>query len=85
MPMQFSTEDGGRVLIVQVGGILSVKDYELLIPEVDRLLLEHNRINVLFNMREFHGWTSTAIWEDTKFGLPSDRSGACQVGRSGID
>ncbi len=58
-----------RVLVVSVSGKLVKEDYEHLVPEVDRLIREHGKIRILFQMQDFHGWTTAAMWEDTKFGF----------------
>ena len=34
-----------------------------------RLVGLHGKLQVLFDMTDFHGWTVGAMWEDTKFAL----------------
>ncbi len=58
-----------RVLVVSVSGRLVKEDYERLVPEVERLIREHGKIRILFDMHDLHGWTAAAMWEDTKFGF----------------
>jgi len=62
-------EDDGRILVVLASGKLSRDDYEHFVPEMERLISRHGKINILFEMRDFHGWEAGALWEDTKFAL----------------
>ena len=59
--------NGGKVLEIQLTGKLAKEDYEQLVPAVERLVKEHGRIRILVEMRDFHGWTAGALWEDIKF------------------
>ena len=38
-------------------------------PEFERLVAQHGKLRVLFDMTGFHGWTAGALWEDTKFAI----------------
>ena len=69
MGIELTQQDGGRVLEVHVSGKLTGDDYERLVPEVERLIGQHGRLRVLFDMHDFHGWTAGALWEDIKFDL----------------
>jgi hypothetical protein len=69
MPIQLSEEEGGKVLAVHVSGKLAAADYEQFVPEFERLVLQHSKLRVLFDMTDFHGWTAGALWADTKFAL----------------
>jgi ubiquinone/menaquinone biosynthesis C-methylase UbiE len=59
----------GMILEVNVTGRLTYQDYRRFIPEFDRLAKKHGKIRVLFEMKEFHGWSAAALWEDIKFDL----------------
>jgi hypothetical protein len=48
-------------------GILSRADYEQFVPEFERLVREHGKLRVLFDMTGFHGWKAAAMWEEIKF------------------
>ena len=67
MSIQLLTLPGSNVLEVQVSEKLDQDDYEAFGPAVEQLIEEHGKINVLFVMHEFHGWTAGALWEDVKF------------------
>ena len=36
---------------------------------MDKQIQDHGKLRILFVMRDFHGWTAGALWEDTKFDL----------------
>ena len=59
----------GETLHVCVTGKLTKEDYEAFAPLIDQQIHEHGKIRVLFQMRDFHGWTAGAMWEDLKFDL----------------
>jgi hypothetical protein len=69
MPIQLSEEDGGKLLAVHVSGKLAKADYELFVPEFERLAGLHGKLRVLFDMAGLHGWTAGALWADTKFAM----------------
>lgn len=67
MSIKLEEENGGKLLRVHVSGKLVKTDYELFVPEFERLVKEHGKLRVLFDMTEFHGWEVAALWEDVKF------------------
>jgi hypothetical protein len=67
MSIQLGEEDGGKVLTVHVTGQLVNEDYERFVTELERLVIQHEKLRLLFDMNEFNGWESGALWEDTKF------------------
>jgi hypothetical protein len=69
MPIQLSEESGGSVLVIRVSGKLLGEDYAQFVPEFDRLVRQHGKLRVLFDMTGFHGWEVSAAWEDFKFGV----------------
>jgi hypothetical protein len=69
MTIQLNEENDGKVLIVHVSGKLAKSDYELFMPEVERLVRLHGKLGMLFDMTNFHGWEASALWEDTKFAI----------------
>jgi hypothetical protein len=62
-------EDGGKVIAVHVSGKLEKADYERFVPEFSRLVREHGKLRVLFDMSGLHGWEVSAALEDFKFGV----------------
>jgi hypothetical protein len=69
MPIQLSEENDGKLLVIHVSGKIGTTDYESLVPEFGRLIGLHGKLNVLFDMTGFHGWTAGAMWADTSFGM----------------
>ncbi len=69
MPIQLKEENGGKLLTVQVSGKLVKADYEHLVPEFERLVRQHGKLRVMFDMTGLHGWDAGAAWEDMKFGI----------------
>jgi hypothetical protein len=69
MAIQLQEENGGRVLAVHVSGKLARADYEQFVPEFERLVRQHGKLRLLFEMTGFHGWDAGAAWEDFKFGV----------------
>jgi hypothetical protein len=57
----------GKVLEVHASGKLSEDDYRQFVPEVERLISEHGKISIVFEMSQFHGWEPGALWADIKF------------------
>ena len=69
MPIKLEEENGGKLLVIRVSGKLEGKDYETFVPEFERLVKANGKLDVLFDMRGFHGWDLGALWADTKFAL----------------
>jgi len=67
MPIQLNEENGGKILVVHVSGRLAKADYEHFVPEFERLVRQHGKLRMLFDMTGFHGWEAGALWEDIKF------------------
>ena len=69
MPIQLTENHGGKLITVHVSGKLVKEDYEHFVPEFERLVKQHGKLRVLFDMTGFHGWTLGALWADTKFAM----------------
>src|SRR6202049_2479843 len=69
MPVTMQEEAGGKGLVVTLSGKTAKQDYEHFVPEVERLIRQHGKIRMLVRLRDFHGWTLGALWEDIKFDL----------------
>jgi hypothetical protein len=67
--MSVDMHEEGKILAVKLTGKLTKEDYEQLLPEVERLVKEHGKLRMLVQMRDFHGWTAGALWQDIKFDL----------------
>jgi hypothetical protein len=69
MAVKMVEKHEGKVLELQASGKLTHEDYQQFVPEVDRLVKTHGKINVLFEMVDFHGWEAAALWDELKFDL----------------
>lgn len=69
MAVQLKEELGGRLVKVHVSDKLNKEDFERFVPEVERLITDHGRVRVLFDMQEFRGWNVGGLWEDVKFSV----------------
>jgi len=69
MPLEIHDMNTGTFMEVHVSGKLTKGDYETFVPEVERLIREHGKLRVLFDMQDFHGWDVSALWDDIKFDL----------------
>jgi hypothetical protein len=59
----------GKVIEITLSGKLERADYDRFVPEVNQLVRKHRKINLVFRMIDFHGWSAGALWEDLKFDL----------------
>jgi hypothetical protein len=69
MAIQLTEKKEGKILEVRVSGKVVHEDYRHFVPEFERLVKQHGKIRVLFEMTEFHGWEGAALWDDLKFDL----------------
>jgi hypothetical protein len=69
MPIQIKEENGRKLVAVQVTGKLVKADYEHFVPEFERLIRQHGKLRVLFDIADLHGWDAGAVWEDIKFDM----------------
>ena len=62
------TEAAGEdVIEVTLTGKLTAADYEAFAPRTEALLERFDKVRMLVILRDFHGWTAGALWEDIKF------------------
>ena len=69
MAVEVQEKANGKVLMVHATGKLTREDYDHFLPVVERLIREHGKLRILFDMEDFHGWTGSAMWQDIKFDL----------------
>lgn len=62
-------KDEGQNVYMVAQGKLDDADYDKLLPLLRQKLLEYEKINWYFEMRNFEGWTASALWRDAKFDL----------------
>lgn len=59
----------GKVIVIKITGQLEAEDYDVFVPAVESHIERHGKIRLLVDLVEFEGWSLSAAWEDTKFGL----------------
>ena len=69
MPIQLKEENDGKIFVVHVSGKLTKADYAQFVPEFERLIVQHGKLRLLFDMTGFHGWDAGAAWADLKVGI----------------
>lgn len=67
MAVKLNESNQGKLLEIQVSDKLGHEDYLHFVPEFERLLKQHGKLRVLFEMVNFHGWDCAALWDDIKF------------------
>lgn len=69
MSIRLKEENSGKMLVLRITDKLVEADYDQFVPEFDRLVRQHGKICLLFDMTDFLGWNAGASWGDTKFSL----------------
>jgi hypothetical protein len=69
MAVQVRNIGTNNLVEIQVSGKLVKADYETFVPQLEKLIRDHGKLRILFEMKDFHGWTMSALWEDFKFDL----------------
>jgi hypothetical protein len=67
MALKLTPQQDGKVLEVQVLGKLTHAEYQECVAEFERLLKEHGKLRVLYDLVNFHGWDAAALWDEVKF------------------
>ena len=67
MSVEVRAEEGTNVLEITLSGKVTREDYEIFVPQVERLIKEHGKLRMICRLKDFHGWTMGALWEDIKF------------------
>lgn len=67
MESKVRVETSGDRVEVHVTGKLTRQMYEEFVPVIETAVREHGKLRLLFVMKDFHGWTAGALWDDVKF------------------
>ncbi len=65
--MAIIVDEAQDAVRIEMSGKLTKEDYEELVPRVEALIAERGSVRLVVVMSDFHGWTPSAMWEDTKF------------------
>lgn len=69
MPVEIDKKQITRVvLIIKAKQKLTEKDYDKFVPEIEELI-KKGKIRILLDLEDFDGWTASAAWKDTTFGV----------------
>ena len=67
MSVDIKHMEEGRVLYISISGQLHKEDYQQMVPVIEAAMGQHNKIRLLVQMTDFHGWDAGALWQDIKF------------------
>jgi hypothetical protein len=56
-----------KVVILKFKERLDKKDYEIFVPRIESQMENGSKIRLMVELHDFKGWTTGALWEDTKF------------------
>ncbi len=59
----------GKCIHLTVTSKLKKEDYDIFVPEIDQQIEQYGKVNMLLELIDFHGWTASTAWKDTKFGV----------------
>jgi hypothetical protein len=59
----------GKLLGIEVSGLLTGKDYDKLVPLLEELIEKEGALRLLVDMRGFSGLDVAAFWEELGFSL----------------
>lgn len=62
----FQVETHGSILHGVITGKIEKEDYDLFVPEAERLISQYGKIRVIAELIDFEGWTAGALWEECK-------------------
>jgi len=65
--LHLTEKKDGRILELVVNGKFVDRDFQDLEPTFYKLVKQYNKIRVLLDMVDFHGWEGVAIWDEVKF------------------
>lgn len=60
-------ESTGDFVALQLSAKLDAADYGGITSVLEERIAKHGKISLLWDMREFDGWTAGGLWADTKF------------------
>jgi hypothetical protein len=67
MAMTLAENEAGNMVELHLAGKLRRADFREIVPELDRLIDRHGKINVLVDLSDLESLTAGAVWEDLKF------------------
>ncbi len=65
--------DNKPVFAFKVTGKLTDADYQIFLPELEKLIRERGPLSLYIELDDFQGWEAKAAWDDLRFGLQHDK------------
>lgn len=65
--IQILEQTEAKVIATKATEKLTEEDYDKLLPLLNNMLRQHEKIRWYFEMENFDGWELKAFWEDLKF------------------
>ena len=56
-----------KVIGLELSGKLHDEDYDRFIPLIDKAVEHQQKVRMLVEFRDFHGWSAHALWDDIVF------------------
>lgn len=66
--IKLKEEPVGKIVTLVFKNKVDRGDYELFVPQLEKIMESEGKIRMLIELRDFKGWTAGAFWEDAKFG-----------------
>ena len=57
----------GNILDINLHGTLTSRDYDNLVPGIERLIRDRGKLRILVTMHDFDGWDVGGLWEEMKW------------------
>jgi hypothetical protein len=67
--VELKKELDGKIITMTVHGKLEKEDYDHFGVELEKQMKKHGKVRILIELKDFHGWTASAAWEDCKLGF----------------
>ena len=65
--IQVEETDTAKIVTLKINQTLDKEDYESFVPLIETQMQAGGPIRVLIELHAFKGWTTGALWEETKF------------------
>lgn len=62
-------EESGPFVVIRASGKLDAQDYQVLVPELERIIESEGKLRLLLLLEDFHGWDAGALLEDLRFDI----------------
>ncbi len=58
-----------KILAFKLSGQLHDTDYQTYVAAIDAAVAQHDKVRLLAQFHDFHGWDANALWDDIKFSV----------------